>query len=582
MRLVLLRKNIVIYLLIFTVVLTTSTAYAWFVKSSAFILPTTATSIANYFAGGTGEQNNPFIINNKKHLYHLAWLQNIGDFKDKKYYFEIESDIDMEGMALPPIGTEECPFIGDLNGNYKVLSNLFISNNKNELLTNFDLDNVDLGNKVGFFGKIDSPDDPYDEKTAGKAYNFYLENVNIGSVVNNSVVGIVAGHNNGQLSDIGVSNNSFKLASGILSQSNYVLIGELGENTYWHGMPSDGGNKILIDPNDPADLFTNLTHINNVPQYRTVKASIPEHAYMTSNLSYNTSGPKGFYYIDTVTEDTITVNGKTVVTYTPKTYTSITALSEATEKGIPESFWYRYDGSNNSSRHIIPSAAPSDQDLVTVPFEGSEIEIPQNGVWFKPKGSGTTGISFLITNKSDNAAMSIYEFSRDSQGKIINWKEYSFIFKKKSFDNKNILYFTFNVKSNYEYVVSRSSNTQNTDAGFFYLILHGVGYQGNGTSTTQFIDYVRRVNGQFPRVSDDSYKLNNTLLTYSGIASSTGYLYFNKTTYGSETEPYVYYISEIGNLLISDKAAGTQDSKPAPGVLDSIFPNWMANYQNNP
>ena len=120
MRLVLLRKNIVIYLLIFTVVLTTSTAYAWFVKSSAFILPTTATSIANYFAGGTGEQNNPFIINNKKHLYHLAWLQNIGDFKDKKYYFEIESDIDMEGMALPPIGTEECPFIGDLNGNYKV------------------------------------------------------------------------------------------------------------------------------------------------------------------------------------------------------------------------------------------------------------------------------------------------------------------------------------------------------------------------------------------------------------------------------------------------------------------------------
>ena len=79
---------------------------------------------------GTGEQNNPFIINNKKHLYHLAWLQNIGDFKDKKYYFEIESDIDMEGMALPPIGTEECPFIGDLNGNYKVLSNLFISNKK--------------------------------------------------------------------------------------------------------------------------------------------------------------------------------------------------------------------------------------------------------------------------------------------------------------------------------------------------------------------------------------------------------------------------------------------------------------------
>ena len=85
MRLIFLRKNILLYLLVFTVLLISSTVYAWFVKDSSIELYATGTSIVNYFARGTGEENDPYIINDKKHLYHLAWLQNLGYFGNEKF-----------------------------------------------------------------------------------------------------------------------------------------------------------------------------------------------------------------------------------------------------------------------------------------------------------------------------------------------------------------------------------------------------------------------------------------------------------------------------------------------------------------
>jgi hypothetical protein len=584
MRLIFLRKNILLYLLVFTVLLISSTVYAWFVKDSSIELYATGTSIVNYFARGTGEENDPYIINDKKHLYHLAWLQNLGYFGNEKIYFEIENDINMEGMALPPIGTEEHPFYGTLNGNYHVISNLFISNNKNELITNFNLQNVNLGSKVGFFGKIDAPSNPenpnapYNPAWAGEAKNFYLENVNVTNIVNNSVIGIVAGHNNGHLSDIGVSNNSLKLTGGIYSQSDYVLIGELGPNTYWEGMPSDGGSKILIDPNDSwgGDLRSTSSQ-----KYRMIESSILEHAYYTSVITSDTaSNPKDFYFINQVTQS----GSGNQFTLTPTTtgYTKINNVNEATAKGISETFWYYYQNAsgNQKIRYLMLGGTPTINSTVLVPFEGTNISIPQNGIWFKPKSNGTTGISFMITNKSNNSAMSIYQFTRQPDGTINSWTEYSFIFPvtgQYPFKNYDILYFTFEVDSNYEYFVGISQNSPNADAGFVYLVLHGVGYSGSDISMVQNVDYVMRQNGVFPRVSEST--LNNALLTFKGTASSTGYLYFNKTNYSGT---YVYYYSAINGLEIRDLAAGTKDAKLATTGLNTIFPDWMSNYQNNP
>ncbi|MCR4911173.1 MAG: hypothetical protein K5925_01440 [Bacilli bacterium] len=102
-----------------------------------------------YFAYGNGipkqsEQdvvNRVYGITKPRHLYNLAWLQYLGYFEEQsgyQYYFEIGDMVDengnptdvldMEGWVIPAIGTEEHPFIGNFNGNGKIIANLTVSN----------------------------------------------------------------------------------------------------------------------------------------------------------------------------------------------------------------------------------------------------------------------------------------------------------------------------------------------------------------------------------------------------------------------------------------------------------------------
>ena len=74
-----------------------------------------------YFASGTGESGDPFIINSPVHLYNLAWLQYLGYFNNNTIgassgptYFAIDPNlqapIDMTGWILPPIVVTEMLF----------------------------------------------------------------------------------------------------------------------------------------------------------------------------------------------------------------------------------------------------------------------------------------------------------------------------------------------------------------------------------------------------------------------------------------------------------------------------------------
>jgi hypothetical protein len=169
-------------ILIFCAVLITAPVFAWFTEIKLYKPDITGTSIINYFAGGTGTESDPYIINDKKHIHNLAWLQALGLLQDKKYYFRLGADIDMQGIAVPPIGTEAKPFIGNFDGNGYTISNLFVSNNKSELKINCDITQLDLGKLTGFFGSIDCIEPSYLPEKAGKAYGFYLENVNITNI----------------------------------------------------------------------------------------------------------------------------------------------------------------------------------------------------------------------------------------------------------------------------------------------------------------------------------------------------------------------------------------------------------------
>lgn len=190
-------------------------AFAWFIAdrislNSGF----NGSSAGAYFAYGTGEQDKPFGINTKYHMYNLAWLQNTGRLvdengKQKQYYFEIDPEmtgtLDLKDFWLPPIGNDEYPFIGIFNGNGKEISNLQITTNKNKLTANPSGESYEFSNAVGLFGKTSSTSEisnfilnnPYVEVASSNTKYSNRANSNL-------VVGIAIGHVAGKASSIGI------------------------------------------------------------------------------------------------------------------------------------------------------------------------------------------------------------------------------------------------------------------------------------------------------------------------------------------------------------------------------------------
>ena len=114
-----------------------ASSFAWFNRGTDISIgtgndiPVKAGAHAAYYGGGDGSQSTPYIISTRTHLYNLAWLQYIGIYNKngiQQLYFEVANDINMQDLTLPPIGTDQYPFLGNFNGNNKTISNLTISN----------------------------------------------------------------------------------------------------------------------------------------------------------------------------------------------------------------------------------------------------------------------------------------------------------------------------------------------------------------------------------------------------------------------------------------------------------------------
>ena len=156
---------------------------AWFIPLARVPVgenKVSGSSSGAYFAYGNGipttaehPENRVYGITTARHLYNLAWLQYLGFFNleaenGKQYYFELADNIDMTGWTLPPIGTEEHPFIGNFNGNGYVVHGLTVSNNFSDferhpgVVTSADFEQPHI---LGFFGVIGDYNDD-----AGSAY----------------------------------------------------------------------------------------------------------------------------------------------------------------------------------------------------------------------------------------------------------------------------------------------------------------------------------------------------------------------------------------------------------------------------
>ena len=179
-----------------------------------------------YFAYGNGTPEKPYGINRPRHLYNLAWLQYNGNFNSsqdgaikKQYYFEIDprlpddEPIDMTGIVLPPIGTEDNPFVGQFNGNGKTISNLTISNSA-DLDSPTQVTYNDQPEIVGFFGVVGSIKGealPYSyNSSVVSVSDFTLNNFTVESSSTNTLIGLAAGYLNatGGFSDVQVTGAS--------------------------------------------------------------------------------------------------------------------------------------------------------------------------------------------------------------------------------------------------------------------------------------------------------------------------------------------------------------------------------------
>ena len=171
-----------------------------------------------YFARGTGTKEDPYVINRPFHFYNLAWLQYMGYFPEGTYFI-IETDLDMSGWTLPPIGTIDHPFIGHLNGydtehgknqtHASIVSNITVTNDFSALQKHpTAVSSLNGANIVGVFGVIGEENKDYASSDAPSVKNVFFNNADVTDVEKSTLIGIAAGYVNGMMENVGISGSS--------------------------------------------------------------------------------------------------------------------------------------------------------------------------------------------------------------------------------------------------------------------------------------------------------------------------------------------------------------------------------------
>ena len=269
-------------------VLTSRYSYSWFGKDNQVTFENDiGTTQANYYESGDGSKEHPFIISNGRHFYNLAWLQYLGTYNTtknedgslKQYYFELKNDIDLSNYVLPPVGSEEYPFISNFDAKNYTIKNLTISNVIDTgYIENYpSIVNKDTFNSksaiVGVFGVVGSytsdSTTTYDS-SINEVKNLYLDNLTIRTKKDNLLVGIFAGYVNGTIDNCGVHYAKIEMdgktskISKFSAVSEYTLIGSYNKDNYkWDEDPdssSSSGDAGYGTSTNIRALHTELTN----------------------------------------------------------------------------------------------------------------------------------------------------------------------------------------------------------------------------------------------------------------------------------------------------------------------------------
>lgn len=249
-----------------SIALLAASTFSWLVTGNSVIFPNSfrGSTKTAYFAGGNGSKETPYLITNPVHFYNFAWLQYLGYFNlgnkinngRAQSFFKLSfegGNLDLGGLAIPPIGTREYPFIGKFDGNNKVISNFTVSNSKADLkkrplsskftgdilkTTETDENGQETGSPVdivGLFGITGdfmvSGDNSFVSKNYATGVNvkekteplpdgnteatdfyysgmsvsgFYADKIKVNSVSNKALTGLIAGYVCGSLQNTGV------------------------------------------------------------------------------------------------------------------------------------------------------------------------------------------------------------------------------------------------------------------------------------------------------------------------------------------------------------------------------------------
>ena len=214
----------------FSLVGTAFSTISWFVAS--VVTPqykVNGSSAGAYFAYGDGSKDHPYGISIPRHLYNLAWLQYMGQFSDGQYYFEIadsvseETGLNMNGYYLPPIGTEDNPFVGNFNGNGRFITNLTVTNDEETIFgstrhpdsTQVDYQAPEI---VGLFGVVGNLDGAYtgsynvdgegQPSQINTIYDLGISNITVQTTTSKALVGIAAGYVDATISNVAVNEST--------------------------------------------------------------------------------------------------------------------------------------------------------------------------------------------------------------------------------------------------------------------------------------------------------------------------------------------------------------------------------------
>ena len=291
---------------IFTLGASLAGTMAWFTNTVTMSnMDVSGSSNGAFFDSGDGTTpETAFVIKTPKHFYNLAWLQDTGEFnkdtndngKINTVYFKLHDDLKSTGLnmskyVIPPIGTEQYPFVGNFDGNGVVVQNATVSNNFADYgrahprdITAFGAQ-INQPNVVGLFGVVGSysGQNLSYESSTNVITNLGILGATIRSATSTTLAGIAAGYVNGTIDNVGVNqSNLYTLQSAspittvTSNVSDYSLVG-FATDAYKHKVKlrSDDANiPTLYNPNTSSGGDNWGGSINMLDMYTYLRSKI--------------------------------------------------------------------------------------------------------------------------------------------------------------------------------------------------------------------------------------------------------------------------------------------------------------------